>query len=89
MSAFKIDKGIPVPPDGHGGRIKGTSKYPFVDMKIDDSFFVPDAKQNSLHTIAASWGKRLGRKFITRKVTEPVTNQPGVTVTGIRVWRTE
>ena len=36
MSDFKIDKNIPYPDRGN----PGTSKYPFKNMKVGESFFV-------------------------------------------------
>ena len=35
MEEFKIEKGIPIP------ECANATKYPFIDMQVGDSFFVP------------------------------------------------
>lgn len=51
--------------------------YPYRDMEIGDSFFVPNGKLNTINTANHRAGKRLGWKFSARKQDS-----------GIRVWRT-
>jgi len=76
MPEFKIEKGVPLPPKGTG-RKNGTYKYPFRDMEVGDSFFVPITDRKQWFSTAAM--KALpGWKFAQRKVTG-----------GIRVWRVE
>jgi hypothetical protein len=65
---FKVEKGVPHP--GKGG------KYPWSTMEIGESFFVPDSDGGAPHTAAHAAGRRLGRKFTTKKVDG-----------GRRVWR--
>ena len=81
MSEYKIEKGIPLAPKTQLRR----SRYPFSQMEVGDSFFVPveaDVElgllHHRVHSCASYMGKRLGRKFTTR------SNE-----TGVRVWRTE
>jgi hypothetical protein len=71
---IKIDKGIPVP-DSKAGPF---AKYPFASMEIGDSFF---SENISSVGVAASFnGKKQGKKFICRRVTEDG-------ISGARVWR--
>ena len=72
---IKIDKGLPVVPNGAGA----PSKYPTKFLEIGDSFFAAGAKQPS---IASALFHYKPKKFVTRSVTENG-------VCGVRVWRTE
>jgi hypothetical protein len=79
-TAFKIDKGIPVP-DRQGGH--GNSKYPMANMEVGDSFFVPWG-EDRLRTrsvlsnaVAAFHLRNKPKRFTTHR-------EEG----GIRVWRT-
>jgi hypothetical protein len=69
-----IDHAIPFPPE------RSTyTKYPFADLGIGDSFFVPDtteAQQRSLHSQVSYQNKRSSRTYTSRKVAN-----------GERVWR--
>jgi hypothetical protein len=70
-----IDKGIPVPPQ----RRRGCGEVIDVleRMEVGDSVVFPDSGKRV--TFATSgYGKRLGRKFVTRKVDG-----------GRRIWRIE
>lgn len=72
---FKIEKGVPLPADDRPGR---RAKYPFEDMDIGDSFFVP-GHMKMASTISAA-GRKLGMKFRYKVQTESGTE-------GTRVWR--
>jgi hypothetical protein len=74
MSAtFKIEKGIPIPPDPRG-RTEG-SKYPFLQMEVGDSVYLPGKKSvGSILKYARS--KKPELRFTTRTDGQ-----------GIRVWR--
>lgn len=77
MSEIKIDKGIPVAPMPNGaGRM---ALYPFRQMEVGDSFFVPKTGQSITGPIAHAQS-RMDAKFSRRTVTENG-------VTGTRVWR--
>ena len=89
MSDIQIEKDIPIPPiPRSGGRHKGRwkRKYPFPDMGIGDSFFVPAeskaaarSRANVLLISAREWGARdYGFKFTTRTYED-----------GVRIWRTK
>lgn len=75
---FIIEKGIEIPI-----RTDSRNKYPFRDMEIGDSFFVPNdnlppsASKNFCQFVQPG-AKRLGIKITTRKVKD-----------GFRVWRIE
>jgi hypothetical protein len=79
-NVFKIEtKKIPIPePRALGYR----GKYPFIEMKVGDSFFVPliSGKEINIRNAASVYGKRLNRVFTVRRVN---TDK----VDGVRVWR--
>ena len=77
---FEVRKDVPIPAAVREGFAK-PSKYPFADMAVGDMFFVPGAKK-SFSSLASAAGKRLGRKFSTRAVTDNG-------VAGIGCWRIE
>ena len=52
--------------------------YPYRDMEVGDSFFVPNGKMGTVNAANYRAYKRLGWKFSARKVEG-----------GIRVWRTQ
>ena len=66
MSVITIDKNVPFP----GRALRST--YPFKDMKVGDSFFVPDRQT----IFVRSAEKGLGFTFRARRVDG-----------GVRVWR--
>lgn len=70
---IKIDKGVAVPPYH-----KGKKLYPFEKMEIGDSFLVTNRPRQQMSEHASRYGKRLGRCFEVRTVSE-----------GVRVWRTK
>lgn len=75
---MKIDKSIPVPPDDKGGR---GGKYPFRDLMVGDSIFLPGKEGDRMASAAwvfAHRNKQIGIR--TRHVREGG-------VDGVRVWR--
>ena len=78
MTTFKIEKRIPIPTP----KKTGYGSYPFADMKVGDSFFVPSSdtfRETRLRVASAAsyYGLRHpGIKFSLRKTDD-----------GIRVWR--
>ena len=65
---IKIESGIPMP-----------AKFPFAEMKVGDSFLVPDGTNRSTVAVYANrHGKKTGTKFTLRRTPE-----------GIRCWRIE
>lgn len=81
MSIFKVDKDVPIPESR--GRRWGTSIYPFRDMEVGDSFFVPTESGQEVvmgKRIASAGTNRALRKdgifFTVRKVEG-----------GVRCWR--
>jgi hypothetical protein len=78
---IKLDKGVPIPPRtrGHGPH----RKFPWEEMEIGDSFFVPKKGKHYPQTdvSAKSYVKRhlatmAGKKFAARRNSE-----------GVRIWR--
>lgn len=70
-----VEKGRPIPPPTK-------SKYPFRDMEIGDSFWVPDgrnaeATKNNVRSAATCYSRRNGGRFTVRRDNG-----------GYRVWRT-
>jgi hypothetical protein len=73
----KIEKGIPIPPPV---KTKKESQYPFKEMEIGDSILAKGQETNGsckAYGAAKSYGKKVGWKFIGRKVG----------VGKIRIWR--
>ena len=75
---IKIDKEIPMPES----RSTGTSIYPFEDLEIGDSFFVPGKSRAQMDNACGHWRKKKGWKFTVERRTEN-------DVIGARVWRKE
>lgn len=73
MTAFPIDKDIPIP--GYG--VRGPqAKYPWAALGVGDSFYVQTEKpQNFIRNVYAK--NRDRKHFVARKVDG-----------GVRVWRT-
>ena len=70
---LKIESGVPVP--------LNRALYPWRDMTVGDSFFVPDCPDKPTQNMSASAGgaaKRLGTRYKVRR-------EKG----GVRVWRVE
>ena len=66
---IKIEKGVPMPTLDHGNQ-----KYPFPQMKVGDSFFLPFSKSTKstvrrlLTNAAISWSRRHDCKFTVRQM---------------------
>lgn len=74
MKKVKIEKGIPIP----GKCVGGHPEYPWLEMKVGDSFLHRSDKPSSVSGQASMAGNRYRRKFCTRKTTK-----------GYRIWRTK
>jgi hypothetical protein len=77
---YEIEKNIPM---------KTRGKYPFNEMEVGDSFFVPNpfhnkARQAALARNGKRYRKRAGKtqRFVTRTAVH-------MTATGVRIWRVE
>lgn len=84
QAVYAIEKGVSVPPRMP---TKRGSKYPFKDMDVGDSFFVPNPEgsediANRLRNAAHRFGTRYGYKFSIRNLIEGEDQ-----VQGVRVWR--
>jgi hypothetical protein len=85
---YPIEHGIPIPdwPPGHKAirKLRGRStKYPFSQMTVGDSFLVPVLPEETMRQIKRRILPRVyrenqsgGSKYISRKVKD-----------GIRIWR--
>lgn len=86
--SYEIRKGVPIPP----ARCKWRKwEYPFEGMESGDSFFVSGEElmqrysaqmQTAVATAASQYGKRHGRRYVTRLE----ISEDGI-VRGVRVWR--
>lgn len=66
---MKIESKIPIP-----------KKYPFAEMKVGDSFAVPEnVKRPTVSVSAKRFGEKHGMKFVTRLMPDRT----------LRCWRTE
>lgn len=72
---IEIEKGIPIPEHRGPGRER---KYPWLEMDVGDSF-VSDEGRGSARRSASLAGKRYGKRFVTRKLSD----------VRYRVWRVE
>lgn len=80
---IKLEEGVPVPPRSACRRPK--QQFPFPQMKLNDSFFIPLVGEYSQAPIQAAHAfSRLHppRIFTTRVGIDPVHN-----TFGVRVWR--
>lgn len=80
---FSIEKNIPIPLKQTRG-----SKYPFADMEVGDSFFIPELSLGSVSGNVSKNARALGIKMETRPVREKDPDT-GKEVDGVRVWRTQ
>ena len=87
---YKLDDDVPAPPRSR----HGVSKYPFPDMKLGQSFFVPNGKLKTI--ISAAQGYRNVEKqngnvigFSTRPWIEESKDAEGheIRTPGVRCWR--
>ena len=67
---IKIDSGVPLPEKANA------TKYPFREMAVGDSFFVPGKKSGDFSGQVAQAKKATGFNFTTRTLDG-----------GVRVWR--
>lgn len=71
-----VERQVPLPDPSTG------TKYPWAEMQVGDSFFVPDRRSPNMSSTAGAAGRRLGRRFTVRAVQEKGRR-------GVRVWRLE
>jgi hypothetical protein len=78
---FSIDDDVPIPDDDH-------HRYPLHQLEVGQSFFVPDAKPESLARAIRTAERRMGRRFTARIWTQPgVASAHHHPASGTRVWR--
>ena len=86
MSTFKIEKNIPMP--GNAGR-GPTVDYPFLQMEIGDSIFVPGIDAKKASGQIGYWKKNHGLNFSVRAMTGVVLDSETgeeTEVDGVRIW---
>lgn len=71
MNKLTIDKHIELP------KVRRRSIYPYGDMDIGDSFYIPEVNMQVVCNNNYRVNKKTGMKFIARKEGD-----------GVRVWRT-
>ena len=83
--SYVIEKHIPIPPIVLRRKPQA---YPFKSLSIGDSFFVavtgegdPKAELGRVQRLAATTGRALNWKFVTRRVID------GDEILGVRIWR--
>jgi hypothetical protein len=67
-ASIGIESNIPLPP--------ASKKYPFGQMKVGDSFFVPDTTPALVSGSRSYWTRKTGAKYAARTVDG-----------GVRFWR--
>lgn len=87
----EIVSNIPIPVQTRGGARKFDCFYPFEDMKVGDSFWVPSDTQCTAGAVS-KFAKRTGWGFVTRGQAmdgrvNKVVGKKGER--GTRVWRTK
>ena len=83
---FKIDTDIPIP--AAGGRGPRTD-YPFSDMKVGQSIFVPGMTVKKMSGQISYWKKQENMNFAIRAQAEEVLDEETgelVMTDGVRVW---
>lgn len=74
---FVIEKNVPMPYAGNGA----PTKYPWADMEIGDSFFVPDVpKTFNIYKCVVQFNERHKKSIVVKQRRES---------NGVRVWRIE
>lgn len=83
---YPVERGVPIPAPFKRVVRVGMQKYPWAEMEVGDSFFVPHTPeepgtwvQNRVNASAVHWLKRYARshRFTTRQLAN-----------GVRCWRT-
>jgi len=82
MSEFKIEKNVPIPARRGGGP---PNKYPWRDMEVGDSFFVP-ANGKSRNALMRALTSSTQSKSLARDGLK-FTARTDAEANGVRVWR--
>ncbi len=87
----KIERGVPLPVEARGGTRprRYDHLYPFEDMRVGDSFWVPAGEWNCTSGAMTKFARRTGYKFISRGQARDGRANSGVGQgeRGTRVWR--
>jgi len=97
MSEFEIERGVPIPERKSG--ITTPNPWPWPEMEVDDSVFIPAKSGETATTIRKrvrpfAYGFRHNKKFKTRWMKRGDLAAMGLPAEekrklGVRVWRTE
>ena len=87
MSEFKIEKGIPIPPKAQrGGNSAGRlGIYPWKEMEVGDSFFIPAGSRGEARVIQLRVGSAAKNQWTNHGRVITTRTMEG----GVRVWRVE
>ncbi len=91
MGDYKIDSEVPVPTDFRSTELK----YPFEEMKVGDSFFIPPRSEeetvkglgNRVAQARQTYQKRMARREEEVRFTQRMRTEDDVT--GYRIWRVQ
>jgi hypothetical protein len=87
--AYRIESGVPMP--RNGGHRWSSCPYPFLDLPLRHSFFVPvepGDTQARLFKRLRGWADRLPKYHPEQPLRFSVWRRVEEGVTGVRVWRT-
>ena len=86
MSFYPIEYGIPLPRRRGGGRDPDKTGYPFEQLNVDGSFFVPLIERNT-SAVAAACSEYTRTLPEIELVTRALDEDPVYKTRGTRVWR--
>jgi len=78
---FKIQRGIPIPPPSTGQK----DFYPFMKLKVGDSFFVPDSIRSHKKMAVTAHGRMAALRKAGIKIKIAIRYLPAEG--GSRIWR--
>lgn len=76
---IKIDTNIPVPVKS---QTHALTKYPWKELKVNESFFIPDKTKIMMSPQIVNVKRKLNIKLYAENTTEN-------NIKGVRIWRTE
>ena len=89
MADFELEDNIPIPPDFH----EGSRKYPFVDMKVGQSFFIaPEYEDETVKRLGnriaqarQAFQKKMAKLETPVQFTQRIDTKDDIV--GYRIWR--
>lgn len=79
---IKLESGVPIPPPVQKGAKGGKrgKALPWHEMEIGQSFFLPEAEVNNIHSAASRIRAKTKHRYVIRNAEKDAIN-------GVRVWR--